>query len=382
MTLNKYFLAFGLTFAMFSCSDSDDSPVNPPVEPETPTETSKTVTFKTDVYTRSVVTTLGDGSVMNLFAKEYNTLEAENIGSGSFKAIAKAGIWSINPEIKLKSGEKAFLYAAYPYNSENTNPAAIPVDAKSQVDYLYSGKGMLASFTEPQPTLVMNHALAVLAFNIRKSAYSGAGKLTSISIKGEDLAVSGDLNVETGAITNKKNGNLEIKSNAIIEEKGWSEKIPQTFSLPNVSKGSNIVATFVIDGNDYQVNLPVIKIESGNKYIFRLGLSDSGLVLFTDATEVISMKQESDKMPIEGGVSTLKITFNGKSISLPQITGKSMTPGIVKWGDNLPNEMYYAGLSHNYLHKADYTVHVENWNAEEVTVSNMKGVKSVDLSAF
>lgn len=384
MTHYRYFLILGLTLSMLGCGGSDDDPVVPPVTPDKPDvpSTSQTVTFTTDVFTRSVVTQLGESAEMNVYAKEYNTLGSENFVSGVLKSVNKNGIWNITPKVELKKDQKVFLYAVYPYAATNTDPEAIPVDANQQLDYLYSGKGVMASYASPKVQLTLSHALSVMAFNVCKSNYSGNGTLQNLKIQGKDFPTTGVLNVEKGIISGQKPGVLEVKCNQQIKEEGWSEDLPQTFTLPAESNGKNISLSLTIDGKEYVLALPIINIESGNKYIFRLGLTDRGLTLFEDATETISLKQESDKMPIEGGVSTLQFTYEGKSLVVPVITGKLLTPGIIDWGDKSATGNYYVGLSHTFLDGKTHDVSIENWNAEEVTFSNLKGITAVDFTKF
>ena len=382
MTLNRYFLISCLALSAFGCSDSKESPLDPPVSPDKPAATTQIVTFTTDVLTRSVVTELGESAEMNVYAKEYKTLGAQDVVEGSIKSVCKSKVWTSSPEIKLKKDEKAFLYALYPYASANTDPTAVAVDANKQIDYLYSGEGIMASYTSPKVSLTMSHALAVMAFNVCKSSYSGAGVLQEIKVQGDKFVTTGTLNVEKGTIASAKVGKLTVRCDKKLEEGGWTNNLPQTFTLPNVSDGQNIALTLVVDGRDYVVLLPNVTIEQGYKYIFRLGLTDRGITLFADATEKISLKQETDKMPIESGVSTLVFNYLGKSITLPQITGKSMAPGIVNWGDTTPGNVYYVGLSHNYPDVAEHQISVENWNAEEITFSSLKGIQSIDITAF
>ena len=380
----KYSLLFGLALLMSGCGDSDDSPVAPPVTPDKPDKpiSEKVVTFTTDVLTRSVVTELGDKDEMNVFAKEYQTLGAEDFMKTALKSVNKGGTWKIVPEVKLDKDQKVFLYAVYPYDAIHSDPTSIPVDATRQIDYLYSGEGVLASYSSPSAKLTMNHALSVLSFNVCKSAYNGAGNLQNIVVKGEKFPVSASLNIEKGTLSEHKKGVLSIKCNKEITSEGWTEGLPQTFTIPTESDGSNVSLTLTIDGKEHMLVLPVLKIEQGYKYIFRLGLTDSGVTIFADATEKISLKQESDKMPVEGGVSSVEFTFNGKTVALPQITGKSLIPGIVKWGDNSSTGLYNYGMNHTYLDGGKHVVSVETWNAEEITFSSIKGVDAIDLSNF
>ena len=71
MKLYRYFFISCFALSLFGCGDSEDSPVVPPVEPEQPEQPSvtKTVSFTTDVLTRSVVTELGDAAELYVYAK-------------------------------------------------------------------------------------------------------------------------------------------------------------------------------------------------------------------------------------------------------------------------------------------------------------------------
>ncbi|WP_300727423.1 fimbrillin family protein [uncultured Bacteroides sp.] len=370
-----FLLAVICSILSYGCSSSDNEVVE-----EIPSDET-VVSFTTSVYTRAVVTELKDGDEMNMYAKEYRTLTSSDIVSGQLKAVGKGGVWYSEPKIVLESGDKAFIYAFYPYDKANVNPEAIPVDAGRQIDYLYSGEGELVSYQKPQTKLTMSHALSVFSFNIRKSNYSGKGVLQEIRIEGDDYAVQGTLNVRTGEITKGENGKLVIKCEKTVSSGGWTDDLPQAFTLPASSNGKNLKFIFKVDGRESVVVLPVLEFESGMKYVFRLGLTDNNMTLFADQIESVSLNIDKDKMPVEGEASIIGVGFNGQNFVLPEMSGDGMTPGMVNWGDG-NTEIYTVNGEHRYSEYKEYNIEIENWKTEEITFSNLKGIETIDLSGF
>lgn len=129
------------------------------------------------------------------------------------------------------------------------------------------------------------HAFSLLNIEIYKGKdYTGAGLLSSISLKGTEISTSGTLNYVTGELTK---GTDEGVINRIITEKELSldEPFQTEVIVPPFSDNATVVEgkeklsiICKIDGNEYKYNIPDnVKLKSGMKYDIKLTLSPSGL---------------------------------------------------------------------------------------------------------
>lgn len=362
------------------CSDKNDPSVNDEITPSD----EAIMSISTEINTRTVKASFVNDDKMNLFIKEYNTISSNNLFEENIKANFKDSKWNINPEIKLNENISGFVYAYYPFDENITSVSAISIDANKQIDYLYSGKGVLVSSKNPEAKLKMSHAMSVIAVNIIKGDnYQGNGILHSIELGGEGFKVKGKLNIETGDITPEAEGSIVIKTEKEITNSGWTSGLPQTFTIPFESDGKKTTMILSIDNTNHHITLPSIKIERGMKYIFKLGLSDSNVTLFTDKTEVVALQKEDNEIGIESSVKTVIYDFTGDQALLPNISGENMVAGFVSWGDNSAQEIYKAQNTHTYNETGiTHTIKIENWNADNVLFNNIIGISRIDLSSF
>lgn len=363
------------------CSDKNDPSGN---DENPPAGGDVILSISTEINSRTAKTAFVDGDRMNLFVKEYNTISSNNLLEGNIIASFTESKWNIQPEIKLNENISGFVYAFYPFDENITSASYVSIDANEQIDYLYSGKGVLVSLKNPEAKLNMSHAMSAIAVNIIKGDnYKGSGILHSITVSGDGFKVKGNLNIETGVITPETDGAIIVETEKEIVGNGWNSDLPQTFTIPFESDGKKTVMTFSIDDQSYQVILPSIKIERGMKYIFKLGLSDNNITLFSDKTEVVPLQKEDDEIGMESNVKTIVYDFIGEKALLPDISGENMVAGFVNWGDNSTLEIYKSQNSHIYKETEDvYTIKIENWNADKVTFNNLIGISKIDLSNF
>lgn len=345
-------------------------------EKEEPQPQSAQLSIATSILTKAVITEFAAGDKMNLYVKSESSVTSPDKVS-SISASYENNKWSISPTVELKEGENAYLFAFYPYSTSLTKPEAIPVDITAQTDYLYSGSAVSVSYSSPQGTLKMQHASSMLAFNISKDRYEGAGALSSIKIA--DIPVKGTLNIASGIINSTEKGDYTITANKQIDTE-WAEDLPQMFCLPFKSSGQDITAAFLIDGKEYSINLPKTDIEAGMKYIFHLVITNNGMTVLADLTEKISLNKEGVPSQL-GEYSMLKVNFSGKSVSAPILSGTGNVTGTVNWGDNT-TEAYSNPLAHTYPEEAVHSVTIETWGASQMEITDLVNVESVDLSDF
>lgn len=375
-TIRKYivFSFIGMTIAT-SCSDDKD---------EVATNIDKEVTFTTTVQTRAltnVITALKDGDAMGVYMTESNSVGADQQVKTN-KVICQNGVWKGEPAIEMANGEKTYLFAAYPYQPTSSRPDIIPIDVKSQTDYLYSGSGASVSYDNPKAQLTMKHALSILAFNIKNENYAGEGKLQQISISGKPIYTSGTMNVSSGTVKGTSSGKYIQDCDATIQASGWEENIPDFFCIPFVSSGSDVTVTFKIDGEEYSSLLPKQGITGGMKYIFHLAFTSEGLILFPEQTKEISLNTDNDSMSLSS-YSLLKVTHFNSSFKVPSYKGSGLI-GKIFWGDG-QEQAYDAAAEHSYGSDNSQlrTLTVETWGAiQEVALPDLIGISEIDISEF
>ena len=368
----KYLKIIGLCLPLFltACGGSGEDKIEVPEEPKA------SLSISTTIQTRAVVTEFSSGDKMNLFVKNTNTVSSEDYKAGVY-ASYNGSSWSVSPDVEVQSD--VYVFASYPYSS-SADAQAVDVAINPQTDYLYSGSGVKVSGQSPNASLTMKHALPMIAFNVAKGGYTGAGKLTSIKVEGAGLYVTGTMNVANGEITGKEQGNYEIKEQKVVEPDGWTEDLPQMFCLPFKSDGSKINVTFTIDGEDLKVALPAQNVAGGMKYLFRMVLTQNGIVALAEQTEVISLNKDTDAMT-GATINELGILFVGKEAVLPELTGKGKVSGTVTWGDGT-QAAYAFPMSYSFKQDGEHEVRVQAIGATAVEFTDLSQVEEIDLSGF
>lgn len=375
-----YYLIPFLSFALVACGGGKDDFEEPGGEtPSKPEVKISELSFTTTVQTRAlpeVLTDLKNGSQMSIFVTFSNNSGTEKMS----KAVCSNDLWKASPSIPLEAGVNASFYAVYPYSSAYTSSTAIPVSVGTQTDYLYSGSKASVSKAIPTASVTMHHAMSVFAFNIDKQGYSGKGKLQEIKLSGDGFFTEGNLDITKGTIAGSTRGEYAKSFSETLQEGGFTSNIPAMFVIPSNSSGSNYQLTITVDGKEYTSTLPKQSVSGGNKYLFRMALTERELVIFAELTEVVSLNADSDEMP-QRELSTLEVTHTNGRMNVPAISGSDGLFGKVYWGDNT-SEDYKANLNHVYKTEGKHTIAIESWGAKEVTMESLAGVTEIDLSQF
>lgn len=186
-----------------------------------------------------------------------------------------------NPEqsINAASGETDYMYATASADASN--------NAGTNDNTSNNAK---ATAENPNVTLTMHHALALVTFRFYKdNTFAGAGKLTKIALQkaGDDKAfkTSGaTMNISSGAIdaSSGSDGTLIRFTNSYNKNDGYEiATLPSTgsseeehkaaipgFSMlvyPNTSLADNTVkAVFTIDEVEYPINIPAASSSEGS----------------------------------------------------------------------------------------------------------------------
>ncbi|MCM1110199.1 MAG: fimbrillin family protein [Clostridium sp.] len=368
--LKIYMAAAAVALLASACSDKKEAG---PVD-----DGSVEVAISTDVITRANVTTsYKSGDAMNVFAKSYNSIESGDKVSG-IRAEFNGTTWTASPAIRLKEGEVVFAFAVSPYDASYTNGAAIPVDISKQIDLLYSGGSSAANFTGPSVHFNMNHAMALASFNI-----VGDGQmLNSISIVGNKFYTKATFNIENGRFTGTGQDQYTLPCASRILESGWTDNYPQMWVVPFNTKTSEATLIAVIDGKTYTVPVPEVEMQSGFQYIFRLVLTNVGLVFDPSRTETISLNVATDNFGDVRDHGILRFGVDAAEWRLPTLTGNGVF-GVAR--DTRGEAFTYQADIYQDItfgSAAGNTVEIETWNSNGFTIDQLTGVTTIDISEY
>lgn len=344
-----------------------------------PSSSGNLVTIDTEVYTKSNVTLeLNDGSTMNVYVKTGGSIDAPDF-MPAVKAERGNGGWTTSPEIRLEDGQTICMYAVSPYNAANTKPSAIPVNTKEQIDLLYSGDFVPASYQTNKAKFRMKHALALASFNISYSGNGDGGALTAICVSGDNVPTEGTLNAETGKIVGGATGQVSVNVNKTISPSGWTNDLPGQWVIPFDNTNQSATLTATIGGKTFVATMPSVEMRSGFQYVFHLILTPNGLVFDPSATEEISLNIFSDEMKPLEGYGAITFGFNGTEFQYPFFEGTQVF-GNIKSGDLSTN--YSVGGALSIPGSGTRNVIVETWNSTGFEIYSLEGIESIDLSNY
>lgn len=337
------------------------------------------VVITTQVETKAtVVTALGDGDEMNVYAKTYGDIEAPDLVEG-VRAVNNGGTWTLEPAVRIAEGGRAFIYAVSPYSAENADPKAVALDVSRQEDVLYSGSFVPVTYTTHTATLNMKHALMLLTFNVLKQGYTGAGQLQSLSVSGEQVYTSGTMDVSSGKIAGTGQDAFVCPFEQTLTAGGWSEDLPRLWAIPFSTQGQEARLTAVIDGKSYKACFPELEMKGGFQYIFRLVMTAHGLQFIPGQVQTVSLNQADDQPEVLEGHGVLTLTHTCTDFTLPLLTGDNVF-GTVSWGDG-ESGSYEVGGQHSFASGSKETV-IESWNSTGFELDALTGIEVIDLSAY
>lgn len=370
-----YIIGLSLPFAFQACSDDE-----PGTDSGEGGGTQVEVIITTEVETKAtVVTALGDGDEMNVYAKTYGDIEAADLVE-NVVATNTGGTWTLEPAVRISEGGRAFLYAVSPYSADNTDPAAIPVDISAQEDVLYSGSFVPVTYTTHTARLNMKHALMLLTFNILKQGYTGNGTLQSLSVAGEPVYTSGTMNVSNGKIVGTGKDVFVASAEKVLTGEGWTEDLPRFWAIPFSTQGQEAVLTAVVDGKSYEARFPDLEMKGGFQYIFRLVMTANGLQFIPGQLETVSLNLSDDQPEALEGYGVLTLTHSSTDFVLPLLTGDNVF-GTVDWGDGNSGG-YEIGGGHAYATGGAWETIIESWNSTGFELSTLNGIEEIDLSGY
>lgn len=364
----KYRIFPLLTAAMLlHAACSDDTPAPMPVE----------VTLTTEVYTRAQVnTSLDEATQLTVLATLNDSKQSVTPTMQNMQFTRQGTQWTAASGLTLMPSQSLSLQACYPAVTA-TDPSAVPVSSAMQ-DVLYSGSPVTLTYDNPSAHLTMKHALSLFSFNVASTADATAGTLKSLSVL--NVPSQGTLNLSTGQVNVERKGDFTLTVGKTLNREGWSNDLPGFFVLPGDM--SSIKFTVQTDEGKFECSVPTMAIEGGNQYIFHLVVSSVGVTLLADQTQVVSLNKKDDAINVSGQ-SLLRITHKGAYyFTLPTFTSDTNLTGNINWGDGQA-ETLVQGTEHEYSsNTTPYTVIIETWNAQSVTIPSLNNVQSIDFSDF
>ena len=138
-----------------------------------------------------------------LTAMDGGNYDGRTSGYSNVKYVSAAGAstWTAVSPIML-SGTKGKLYGYYPYDSAVSDIKAVPVESSLDgTDYMYADAVENVSSKAPGVSLTLRHALARVTVKfVKDETYSGACRITTLSISGAGITGSGILDATAGTI--------------------------------------------------------------------------------------------------------------------------------------------------------------------------------------
>lgn len=109
--------------------------------------------------------------------------------------------WAADPEIELQAAE-ATVYGYYPYQAGITGISSIPVSSSVDGDdWMWATPVTEVSSSNPEVSLSMNHALALVEVTFNIMGYAEGSEMTALTLTAGSFAQEGTLNATDGTVT-------------------------------------------------------------------------------------------------------------------------------------------------------------------------------------
>lgn len=325
--MKKFYVmaAFAAAFVgMTSCNNDDDV-----VNNSTPNQLQISSVGLENITSRAGITAeaFSNGESLGLYIYRgtsgytaYND-DADGLSTENVQ-YTQGTTWSATQPIILSS-VKGVVYANYPYDAANTDPAEIATTVlanqgtgqsdgtkdDTQTDYMWATPVTGISNALPTVDLTMNHALAMVSFKFVQTAdatvtYPGEGKVSKIVLKnktGKSAIMIGDatMNVADGVITGGEAATAGItlspKASETLMDVTAAEKLPRLLLYPVAAVAADDAeVTVTVDGNDYTLGIPALAAgyAAGNNYQYTFTLKGTGLeVTSVEITKWVDVPQ-------------------------------------------------------------------------------------------
>lgn len=219
--------------------------------------------------TRTVGNQWEDNDAIGIYAYTGTSLANDNLITNDGKkgnrkyTTSGNGVFTSMEGVWLEEQTSANLMAYYPYNPSIDNTLYLDYDVTNQanpgaIDVLYSNNVKGLTLASKQATLVFDHVLTMVVFNI-KSNVDLTGKTLTIY----DANLKGKLNLVTGIATTSDNsrGNVSQSIKKVNGEYKVAFILPHqdlskaTLNIPGVGKEAKAIGLKTEQGYKYELNI-------------------------------------------------------------------------------------------------------------------------------
>lgn len=214
---------------------------------------------------------------------KYDDIEGYDNVKYTASGTEESQTWTGSGKIMLSSTEgKAVAY--YPYSSAVTDITGIPVETASQTDYMYSGWVEGLSNADATVNFRLNHALSAVSVTTVLGNYTGAGKVSSISIVSDGFGTEATMDAGTGELSDVKNAGTSVEwtGNYTMTGEGNTTEL---MVVPNGLSGKGVAFTLTIDGKEYTAS-GTMSEEFKQGYIYNWTLTMNGTELSASTVSV------------------------------------------------------------------------------------------------
>ena len=108
--------------------------------------------------------------------------------------------WAADPEIELQVAE-ATVYGYYPYSEDVTSISSISVSSSVDGDdWMWATPAEKVSSSNPEVSLSMNHALALVEITFNVMGYAEGSEMTALTLTAGSFSQTGTLNATNGTV--------------------------------------------------------------------------------------------------------------------------------------------------------------------------------------
>ncbi|MCQ2058009.1 MAG: fimbrillin family protein [Bacteroidaceae bacterium] len=187
-------LAMTATVAVASCTE------NEPENLTRTTEDSKVYLKIGSVSTSELTKSAIEGAKFPTADAASIGLFIGNINNKEFSKPAGSDTWS-DPQIELPA-EETTLYGYYPYSEDVTSISSISVSSSVDGDdWMWATPVEKVSSSNPEVSLSMNHALALVEVTFNVMGHAEGSEMTALTLTAGSFSQTGTLNATDGTVT-------------------------------------------------------------------------------------------------------------------------------------------------------------------------------------
>ena len=242
------------------------------------------ITVKNCIGTKGIIeeTTLPSGSEIGLFVTDQTgvTYDGNTIANVKFTATGEgdAQKWNAVSDVLL-SATVASVGSYYPYDESVYDITAIPIEATSEVqkDWMWGIPVSGLDKENKTASITMNHALAVVRFNIIKGNFAGVGNVDYVSVKSNAGATSAVMNATTGALTGIKGAGYIFESTDEFTLSEGGTKVD--FIVVPTGTEAPLDICVLVNGTEMAATTADVTLEAGKIYEYEVSVGVEALQL-------------------------------------------------------------------------------------------------------